>query len=61
MPFIKGGDFFTLLRNETFLDETRTKFYAGEIILALCKNINQEFIHQKDIIYRDLKPENILI
>lgn len=55
MPFIKGGDFFTLLRNEVYLNEKRTRFYLSEIILAL------QFIHQKDIVYRDLKPENILI
>lgn len=35
MPFIKGGDFFTLLRNEMYLSEERTRFYLSEIILAL--------------------------
>ena len=37
MPFIKGGDFFSLLRNEGCLSESRTRFYVSEIILALCK------------------------
>lgn len=36
MPFIRGGDFFGLLRNESFLSESRTKFYAAELVLALC-------------------------
>lgn len=35
--------------------ESKTKFYIGEIFLAI------ESLHSRNIIYRDLKPENILL
>ena len=35
MPFIRGGDFFGLLKEFKFLSEQRTKFYIAELVLAL--------------------------
>jgi serum/glucocorticoid-regulated kinase 2 len=37
------------------LDEFTSKFFIGELLLAI------EYLHSKNIIYRDLKPENIII
>ena len=53
--FMQGGDYFYLLRRERRFSEEMTKFYIGEIVLAL------EYLHNSDCIYRDLKPENILL
>ena len=62
MPFIRGGDFFGLLHSSNgYLCESRAKFYTAELVMAICKKLKTEFIHNKDIVYRDLKPENILI
>lgn len=55
LDFLCGGElFFHLQRNKRF-SESRAKFYAAEIGLAL------EYIRQKNIIYRDLKPENLVL
>ncbi|KAG1637024.1 hypothetical protein G6F45_000850 [Rhizopus arrhizus] len=37
------------------LEEQTAKFYAAEVLLAICH------LHEQNIIYRDLKPENILL
>lgn len=55
MPFVQGGEMFTHLRRMTKFDETLSKFYASQVILAL------EYLHFCNMVYRDLKPENILI
>ncbi|XP_049772023.1 cAMP-dependent protein kinase catalytic subunit 1-like [Schistocerca cancellata] len=55
MPFVSGGEMFSLLRKSGKFEETQSKFYAAQVVLAL------EYMHYLDIIYRDLKPENILI
>ncbi|CAK87907.1 unnamed protein product (macronuclear) [Paramecium tetraurelia] len=53
--FMKGGELFQHLKHVKRFEESRTKFYVSEIILAL------EHLHSKNIIYRDLKPENVLL
>ena len=53
--YYPGGElFFHIQRVERFNEEA-TKFYAGELVLAL------GYLHKHNIIYRDLKPENVLI
>lgn len=49
------GELFFHLRKERKFLESKARFYAAEITLAL------EYLHSHGIIYRDLKPENILI
>lgn len=36
MPFIRGGDFYQLLKIQSRLSEKRAKFYICELILAIC-------------------------
>jgi serine/threonine protein kinase len=55
MDFLNGGELFYHIRKEVKFDESRIRFYAAEILVAL------ECLHENGIIYRDLKPENILL
>ena len=55
LEFAQGGELFTLLEKETTFDEHWSRFYLGEIALAL------GYLHEKNVIYRDIKPENILL
>jgi len=55
MDYCAGGDFFGFLRIKKRFTERETRFYAGEIALAL------ECLHRHKIVYRDLKPENMLL
>lgn len=50
LDFLRGGDLFTRMSNESFTEET-AKFYVGEIVLAI------GHLHVAGIVYRDLKPE----
>eukprot|EP00002_Diphylleia_rotans_P025857 TRINITY_DN5132_c0_g1_i1.p1 TRINITY_DN5132_c0_g1~~TRINITY_DN5132_c0_g1_i1.p1 ORF type:complete len:491 (-),score=99.28 TRINITY_DN5132_c0_g1_i1:256-1728(-) len=55
LDYINGGELFYHLKKEKRFSESRARFYAAEITLAL------EYLHKSDIIYRDIKPENILL
>jgi serine/threonine protein kinase len=55
MEFCNGGELFTLLTNEERWPESRVKFIAAEIVLAL------EYMHKNGVMHRDLKSENVLI
>lgn len=55
MEFINGGELFYHLKKDVRFTETRAKFYAAELCLAL------EYLHDMGVVYRDVKPENILI
>ncbi|XP_055543281.1 cAMP-dependent protein kinase catalytic subunit beta-like [Wyeomyia smithii] len=55
MPFISGGEMFSLLRKCKRFGEDQARFYGAQVALAL------EYLHYMNLIYRDLKPENILI
>ncbi|KAI9228306.1 MAG: hypothetical protein DHS80DRAFT_23465 [Piptocephalis tieghemiana] len=54
MEYVNGGDLMLHIQKQQF-SETRAKFYAAEVLLAL------EYFHRNDIIYRDLKLDNILL
>lgn len=55
LPFVAGGEMFSHLRRMGKFEETASKFYGAQVVLAL------EYLHALDLVYRDLKPENILI
>jgi hypothetical protein len=55
LELCQGGELFLRLLEEQTLSEESTRFYMGNIVLAL------EALHAKNNIYRDLKPENILL
>lgn len=64
MEYYPGGSLYTHMnrfsnnkehRIKIPLDIARVRFYAAQIVLALCH------LHACDIVYRDLKPDNIMI
>lgn len=55
MEYVNGGELYFHLAREHFFSESRTRFYACQIILAL------DYLHSRGIIYRDLKLENLLL
>jgi len=55
LDYCSGGELFFHLGKAGRFTESRARFYASEIVLAL------EYLHSENVIYRDLKPENILL
>lgn len=55
MEFLPGGDLMTMLIKYDTFSEDVTRFYIGEIALAI------EAVHRLGFIHRDIKPDNILI
>lgn len=57
MEYCAGGEFYKVIQRQPSkcLTEEQTRFYAGEVLLAL------EYLHNSGYVYRDLKPENILM
>lgn len=55
--FVVAGDLQQALNNapQNRLSETRARFYAAEVVLAL------GHLHSMGLMYRDLKPNNILL
>jgi serine/threonine protein kinase len=53
--YSEGGDLSMHIEERQIFDESETKFYIAELILAI------EYLHSNNIIYHDLKPENILL
>lgn len=55
MNYAKNGELLPFINKIESFDEKCSRFYSGEILLAL------EHLHKLGIVHRDLKPENILL
>jgi len=55
LSYAKNGELLPYINKVGAFEVQCTRFYAGEILLAL------EHLHKLGIIHRDLKPENILL
>lgn len=53
--FINGVELFYALRDIGLLDSQISKFYVGQMILAL------EYLHANHIVHRDIRPESFIV
>ena len=55
LEYANRGELLQYITKLGSFDETCTRFYSGELIVAL------KYLHELGIIHRDIKPENILL
>ena len=55
MEYVNGGELFFHLSQDRVFTEDRTRFYGGEITLAI------QYLHELGVVYRDLKVSNEII
>lgn len=55
LDYCQGGELFYYLQQVGKFREKAAKFYAANILEALCA------LHENGVLYRDLKPENIMV
>lgn len=55
LDYCPGGELFFYLQQIGKFREQAAKFYAANVLMALCS------LHSIGVLYRDLKPENILV
>ena len=55
MPFIDGGELYSIFKVHKGFTETEAKFLAAQMIIGVGK------LHDRGIVHRDLKLENVML
>lgn len=55
MEFLQGGDLLTHLERKGRFSEEETRFYMGEMFLAV------DVVHKAGFVHRDIKPDNVVL